>query len=109
MSKYVHWWRPNVCRWLQVYPELCKNSKYLSPMEIKIIEAIDRTIIQASKWKDGQEILELIQEVYFSKSLTMSGAAADHHLSWNTASRRVNRFINAVATEVGLLAVTGGG
>ena len=133
MSKYRHWWRPNVERELKAYPELKRKKnelqkvtttpvygptthgpgvsdptasaalRQLPDIEERVVSSIDAAIEETLKCSDGQEVMRLINMVYFKQSHTLTGAAMAAYVSMRTAHRRVNRFIYCVAKHGGYL------
>lgn len=126
MSKYRHWWRPNVERALHVYPYLkaakqdvqaqsvtasysgmprgggpsrsTENAamRMLSPQEEKLVDAVDRAIAEISHHRDGAEVLRIVKMVDFDRRYTVEGAAMELHMHRNSASNRRTRFIDLV-------------
>lgn len=130
MSRYKHWWYPNIARALKEYPqlvlkkdELRKNlitAKYspeprggsaarstenvalkdLPPAEAALVDAIDSALDEISRRKDGIEIVRLVDLVYFRRSHTIQGAAMVTNLSEVTARRKLGDFITLVAKKL---------
>ena len=126
MSKYRHWWRPNVERALRVYPYLkaakqaaqaqsvtpsysgmprgggtsrsTENAalRHFSPQEEKLLNAVDRAITEISRHRDGAEVLQIVKMVDFDRRYTITGAALVLHMSEHTARRRRSRFVDLV-------------
>ncbi len=126
MSKYRHWWRPNVERALRVYPYLkaakqaaqeqsitpsytgmprgggisrtTENAatRHFSAQEEKILDAVDRAIAEVSKHRDGQEVLRIVEMVDFKRSHTLEGAAMALFMHRVTASDKRTRFVDLV-------------
>ncbi|MCQ2113328.1 MAG: hypothetical protein MJY95_08325 [Bacteroidaceae bacterium] len=133
MSKYTHWWRPNVERALREYPRLKakKNAmqecsitpnysglsgstgpsrtteqialRQLPDEEEKWIVAIERATEEIAKQKDGADVLRIVEECYYRKSMTLAGVAMKYYMDERTALRRRNRFIVSVAKHMGYL------
>ena len=126
MSKYRHWWRPNVERALRVYPYLkaakqaaqeqsitpsytgmprgggisrtTENAatRHFSAQEEKILDAVDRAIAEVSKHRDGQEVLRIVEMVDFKRSHTLEVAAMALFMHRVTASDKRTRFVDLV-------------
>lgn len=126
MSKYRHWWRPNVERALHVYPYLkaakqdvqaqsvtasysgmprgggpsrsTENAamRMLSPQEEKLVDAVDRAIAEISHHRDGAEVLRIVKMVDFDRRYTVEGAAMALYMHRVTASEKRTRFIDLV-------------
>ncbi len=126
MSKYRHWWRPNVERALRVYPYLkaakqaaqeqsitpsytgmprgggisrtTENAatRHFSAQEEKILDAVDRAIAEVSKHRDGQDVLRIVEMVDFKRSHTLEGAAMALFMHRVTASDKRTRFVDLV-------------
>lgn len=134
MSRYKHWWYPNVARALKAYPalilkkdEIRRNSiiaKYssdpraggatrstedvalrdLPPGEAAIVDAIAAALDEVSRRRDGFEVVRLVDLVYFRRSHTIQGAAIATNLTEITARRKLGDFINLVAKKLCYLA-----
>ena len=130
MSRYKHWWYPNVARALKAYPalilkkdEIRRNSiiaKYssdpraggatrstedvalrdLPPGEAAIVDAIEAALDEVSRRRDGFEVVRLVDLVYFRRSHTIQGAAMVTNLTEITARRKLGDFINLVAKKL---------
>lgn len=126
MSKYRHWWRPNVERALRVYPYLkaakqaaqaqsvtpsysgmprgggtsrsTENAalRHFSPQEEKLLDAVDRAIAEISRHRDGAEVLNIVKMVDFDRRYTVEGAAMALYMHRVTASEKRTRFIDLV-------------
>lgn len=126
MSKYRHWWRPNVERALRVYPYLkavkqdaqaqsvtpayavmprgggqsrsTENAaaRQLSAQEEKLLDAVDRAIAEISRHRDGAEVLQIVKMVDFDRRYTVEGAAMALYMHRVTASEKRTRFIDLV-------------
>jgi len=126
VSKYRHWWRPNVERALHVYPYLkaakqdaqaqsvtasysgmprgggpsrsTENAamRMLSPQEEKLVDAVDRAIAEISHHRDGAEVLRIVKMVDFDRRYTVEGAAMALYMHRVTASEKRTRFIDLV-------------
>ena len=126
MSKYRHWWRPNVERALRVYPYLKASkqaaqeqsitpsytgmprgggisrttenaaTRHFSAQEEKILDAVDRAIAEVSKHRDGQDVLRIVEMVDFKRSHTLEGAAMALFMHRVTASDKRTRFVDLV-------------
>ena len=133
MSQYKHWWFPNVARALKAYPALIAQkdairrqniiAKYsnepraggssrqtenialkdLPPGEAAIVDAISSALDEISRRKDGDDIIRLIDLVYFRKSHTLQGAAMALAMSEITAKRKNGDFIRLTAKKLGYL------
>jgi len=131
MSKYRHWWRPNVERALKVYPFLKAKkadmqsgsstanysgmprsgdvsrtteqlaTRQLSPQEEKLIDAVDRAIEEIRRHRDGADVLRIVEMVDFKRSHTMDGAALAIHMHRVTASNKRTRFVDMVGKNMG--------
>lgn len=133
MSKYKHWWFPNVARALKAYPALIAQkdalqrqkiiAKYspdpraggstratenaalkdLPPGEAAIVDAISSALDEISRRRDGDEIIRLIDLVYFRQTHTLQGAALSLAMSERTAQRKNGDFIQLTAKKLGYL------
>lgn len=133
MSTYKHWWHPNVARALKAYPALIAKkdelrkqniiAKYspdpraggtsratenialkdLPPAEAALVDAISSALEEVSRRKDGDEIIRLIDLVYFRGTHTLYGAAAALNMTEVTAKRKNGDFIRTAAKKLGYL------
>lgn len=71
--------------------------------EQKEYDAVVGAISMTKRLKDGEERLRLIEMVFWRKTHTLQGAAIACHVSYGTAKRWHNKFIEATARCYGLL------
>lgn len=134
MSKYRHWWRPNVERILKYYPYLKArqneaktprvtavygpvvggNGRHrgteeiaikspLNAKEEEVVAAIDKTIEEIKRQRDGETVLRIVEMVDFKRSHTIEGAAMALYMHRVTASDKRTRFIDGVGKNLGWL------
>lgn len=133
MSKYRHWWYPNIARELRAYPALLAKkdalrgqtvtAKYspdpkgggasrstenialkdLPPREAASVDAISSALDEVARRKDGGDIIKLVDMVYFRRSHTIQGAALTLSMTEITAKRKNGDFITLVAKKLGYL------
>lgn len=136
MSKYRHWWRPTVEKALKQYPQLkamkadlqsgsvtanysgmprsggvsrtteVLGTKHLSQQEELLIYAVDRTIKEISRHRDGADVLKIVDMVDFKQSHTMEGAALALYMHRVTASDKRTRFVDMVGKYMGFTETT---
>lgn len=75
----------------------------LAPIDQRELDAVAKAISFTQTLKDGSERLNLISLVFFNKTHTLSGAAMQCNVSYQTAKRWHNAFIVNVAKNFGLL------
>lgn len=66
-------------------------------------EAVRRAVDHARTLPDGDDVLVLIDLMYWRQTHTLEGAARKARMSARTARRRNHAFITAVAAGMGLL------
>ena len=71
--------------------------------EQKEYDAVVGAISMTKRLKDGEERLRLIEMVFWKKTHTLQGAAMACNVSYGTAKRWHNKFIEATARCYGLL------
>lgn len=133
MSRYRHWWYPNIARELKAYPALLAKkdalrgqtviAKYspdpkgggasrstenialkdLPPREAASVDAISSALDEVARRKDGGDIIKLVDMVYFRGSHTIQGAAIALNMTEITARRKNGDFITSVAKKLGYL------
>lgn len=131
MSKYKHWWRPNVERAIKQYPMLCEKKKdlqaasmtanynampsgnepsrttenlgtrFLSEQEEKILFSVGRAIDEIMRQRDGEDVMRIVTLVDFKQTHTVDGAAIALYMHRNTAACRRTRFIDLVGKYMG--------
>lgn len=125
MSKYRHWWRPDIVRFIRAYPDLRLRKealrsvshsmdgvhtaptratenialRQLSPFEEKILDAVQLAIEDIGRSRDGREVLAIVEMVDWGR-YSVEGAALKLHISPETAKRRRGRFISEVANNL---------
>lgn len=72
----------------------------LPPMERKEYEAVKKTIDKTLRLRDGAQRIQLIEMVFFKRSHTLQGAADALYISYSTAKRWHNKFIESVARNL---------
>ena len=75
----------------------------LPKAEQKEYDAVVGAISMTKRLKDGEERLRLIEMVFWTKTHTLQGAAMACNVSYGTAKRWHNKFIEATARCYGLL------
>lgn len=75
----------------------------LPPQDMREYEAVAAAVKSTAKMPDGAERLRLISMVFFSRSHTLQGAADACNVSYSTAKRWHNRFIELVARKMDML------
>lgn len=80
-----------------------RNEKDLHGIDAREASAV-RTAIEKTSTilADGQSRVQLIDALYWRRTLTMDGAALEQHVSYRTALRWHGDFIKLVAYEMGL-------
>lgn len=64
---------------------------------------VKRAVDGVKKRSDGDEILHLVELVFWKQTHTLQGAADRCHVSYSTAARWHGNFVRAVARHMGLL------
>lgn len=77
--------------------------KELPREEQRELEAVEGAINMTKRLADGQERLKLIDMVFWRKTHTLQGAAMACNVSYSTAKRWHNKFIESTARSFGLL------
>ena len=73
------------------------------PTKQREYEAVNKAITVTKSYRNGSEILKLINLVYWDKTHTLMGAAADIPCAEATAKRYNGEFIRLVASNFGLM------
>lgn len=72
--------------------------RQLSDAEQAELDAVEQAISVSSP-----ETIELVRLIFWQQSHTLHGAALRQHMSYNSARRRVHRFLIRVAKYRGLM------
>lgn len=99
MSKPRKRWWGYVRNVLYAYPSLNPENETEQREKASVeaaLEALERN-------PEGAETGRLIAAVFFTRTLTLTGAAMREHMSYRTARRRQNDFIRQVGKNMGLL------
>lgn len=75
----------------------------LPETEQREFEAVQRAVNETLRMKDGAERINLITLVFWKRTHTLHGAATACCISYGTAKKWHNRFIETVAALYGLL------
>lgn len=67
------------------------------------LEAVQKAIDSIATTENGDEIIKIIDMLFWKQTHTLQGAALNMHLSYNTAKRRYEAFLKSVAYYRGLL------
>lgn len=83
------------------YPAV--QDKYCQGNILKERQAVQKAIEQTEKMTNGTERMQVVDMVFFSRSHTLAGAALMVPCSYATAKRWIQRFIELVAKNYGLM------
>lgn len=83
------------------YPAV--QDKYCQGNTLKERQAVQKAIEQTEKMTNGAERMQVVDMVFFSRSHTLAGAALMVPCSYATAKRWIQRFIELVAKNYGLM------
>lgn len=81
--------------------ERSATHRRLTAREEDFVRAVDKALVEVTKWHDGKEVSRLIQMVDFQRRYTVCGAARCLHMSEATASRRRRKFVEMVGRFYG--------
>lgn len=70
---------------------------------LKEYEAVKLAVTQTEAMQDGEQRIDLIRMLYWSRTHTLHGAAEKLHISYMTARRWHWKFLNQVAINYGLI------
>lgn len=72
-------------------------------VHMRELEAVEHAIKDTMAKKDGAERLKIIRLEFWDRTHTLSGAATEAHVSYDTAKNWHREFIRRVAQNFGLL------
>lgn len=75
----------------------------ISSGSVAELEAVQKAIDNILLTENGEEIIKIIDMLFWKQTHTLQGAALKMHLSYNTAKRRYESFLKCVAIYRGLL------
>lgn len=81
----------------------CVALRELPEDEMREYEAVEQAMQDAMRFPNGAERLKLIEMVFFNRTHTLQGAAMVLFISYGTAKRWHNRFIENTAEHLGLI------
>lgn len=98
MSRPKYWWYGNVVKAVRHYPAIKEDT---SKQSKKYCKAIEESLEEIRMLDTGEEQIEVIDLVYFRKTMTREGAAMKVGYSDRQVQRWLNRFIYSVGHKVG--------
>lgn len=102
MSGQQFTWWPYAKNMIRQYQKH-KGRSNLNRVELLEVQAVNKAIEQTAEKPDGQERLELLRKVYWTKhAVTVYRAAAELYISYSTAKRWNKEFFLLVAESFGL-------
>lgn len=101
MSKPRYRWWGYVKSMIRNYPAV--QDKYCQGNILKERQAVQKAIELTEKMTNGTERMQVVDMVFFSRSHTLAGAALMVPCSYATAKRWIQRFIELVAKNYGLM------
>lgn len=132
-GRYKYWWRPSVVDALHAYKRLKEERESLKSTsmtanynsmpkgsdpsrtteniamrqlpedEERWVDAIDGAVEEVRTWKDGEEVIKIVELLDFKRSHSIDGVAYALHMHRNTVIQKRTRFIDVVARRKGLL------
>lgn len=97
-TKYAKYWYYPIIVMLQNYDLLDKDEN--ATLSIQFKKAIDDTIEEFSKTKEGREAVKAINLIDIKRTHTIDGAVLEMFLSKNTIKRRRKKFIYSVGEKM---------
>ena len=107
MSRPRHRWWGYAKNCIRDYPTLCSERgnrsgrpRYEDERDRK---AVERAAAETMGKPDGGLRMEIIREMYWDRSHTMTGAAMKNHISYSTARRWHGAFVREVGRQLKLI------
>lgn len=101
MSKPRYRWWGYVKSMIRNYPAV--QGRYCQGVVLRERMAVEKAIEETERMENGTERMQVVDLVFFRQSHTLGGAALMVPCSYATAKRWIQRFIELVAKNYGLM------